>query len=593
MASIISCDSLTKTYGIRPLFTKISFGIDDGDRVGLIGPNGAGKSTLLQIIAGIEHADDGNVVSRRGCVVSYAAQKDEFDEGLTVKDILYSALRDCNIDEVEKDIRVSVICGKAGFKNTGQMATELSGGWKKRLALAAVFVVEPELLLLDEPTNHLDIEGIIWLEDMLRETKSASIIVSHDRYLLERAMTRIIEISTLYPDGYFGVSGVYSDFLMKRDEFMQNQISYQSALQAQVRQEVAWLQRGARARTTKAKGRIEDAMELISELGDVKDRNNQQRKADINFSTSGRRTKKLVKLKNVKKSFAGITVLKDVNYEIDSGMRIGLLGQNGSGKTTLLRMITGELPQDEGDIWCADDLKVVYFRQHRDSIDPSLTLRQALSPTGDQVEFRGSYMHVVTWAKKFLFTPEQLPLPVGELSGGERARIHISHLVRQPADILILDEPTNDLDIPSLEVLEDSLANFPGTLILVTHDRYMLDKLSSVLWALDDSGIVSEYADFSQWERAQLNKAEQKKQDKIRVNNRQKKLTWAEQRELETIEAVILEAEEEAARAEATLIEPEIYTDHKLLAETQNKVIVTQDRVRKLYERWEELENKV
>jgi ATP-binding cassette subfamily F protein uup len=202
-------------------------------------------------------------------------------------------------------------------------------------------------------------------------------------------------------------------------------------------------------------------------------------------------------------------------------------------------------------------------------------------------------MHVVTWAKKFLFTPEQLPLPVGELSGGERARIHISHLVRQPADILILDEPTNDLDIPSLEVLEDSLANFPGTLILVTHDRYMLDKLSSVLWALDDSGIVSEYADFSQWERAQLNKAEQKKQDKIRVNNRQKKLTWAEQRELETIEAVILEAEEEAARAEATLIEPEIYTDHKLLAETQNKVIVTQDRVRKLYERWEELENKV
>ncbi|MEI6519971.1 MAG: ABC-F family ATP-binding cassette domain-containing protein [bacterium] len=592
MASIISCDSLTKTYGIRPLFTNISFGIDDGDRVGLIGPNGAGKSTLLQIIAGIEHADEGNVVCRRGCVVAYAAQKDEFEEGLTVKDILNAALKDCQIDEEEKQIRVSVICGKAGFKNTGQMATELSGGWKKRLALAAGFVREPELLLLDEPTNHLDIEGIIWLEEMLRETKSASIIVSHDRYLLERAMTRIIEISTLYPDGYYGVSGVYSDFLMKRDEFMQNQISYQSALQAQVRQEVAWLQRGARARTTKAKGRIEDAMELISELGDVKDRNNQQRKADINFSASGRRTKKLMKLKNIKKSFAGITVLKNVDYEIDSGMRIGLLGQNGSGKTTLLRMITGELPQDEGDIWRADDLKIVYFRQHRDSIDPTLTLRQALSPTGDQVEFRGSYMHVVTWAKKFLFTPEQLPLPVGELSGGERARIHISHLVRQPADILILDEPTNDLDIPSLEVLEDSLANFPGTLILVTHDRYMLDKLSSVLWALDESGNISEYADFSQWERAQTNKPELKKEEKVRVNTRQKKLTWAEQRELESIESVILEAEEEAARLEASLIEPEIYSDHRLLNETQNKMMTAQEKVRKLYERWEELENK-
>jgi ATP-binding cassette subfamily F protein uup len=328
-------------------------------------------------------------------------------------------------------------------------------------------------------------------------------------------------------------------------------------------------------------------------LGDVKDRNNQQRKADINFSASGRRTKKLMKLKDIKKGFAGITVLKNVNYEIDGGMRIGLLGQNGSGKTTLLRMMTGELPPDEGDIWRADNLNIVYFRQHRDSIDPTITLRQALSPTGDQVEFRDSYMHVVTWAKKFLFTPEQLPLPVGELSGGERARIHISHLVRQPADILILDEPTNDLDIPSLEVLEDSLKNFPGTLVLVTHDRYMLDKLSSVLWSLDDKGNVSEYADFSQWEKAQTNKPEQKKEEKVRVNIRQKKLTWAEQRELETIETVILEAEEDAARAEAALIEPEIYADHRLLTETQNKVIATQEKVRKLYERWEELENKV
>jgi ATP-binding cassette subfamily F protein uup len=593
MASIITCDSVTKTYGIRPLFNNISFGIDDGDRVGLIGPNGAGKSTLLQIIAGVEHADNGNVVSRRGCVVAYSSQKDEFDEGHTIKDILQNALRDIKIDDEDKQIRISVICGKAGFKNTGQMAAELSGGWKKRLALAAAFVKEPDLLLLDEPTNHLDIEGIIWLEEMLRETKSASIIVSHDRYLLERAMTRIIEISTLYPDGYFGVSGVYSDFLLKRDEFMQNQISYQSALQAQVRQEVAWLQRGARARTTKAKGRIEDAMELISELGDVKDRNNQQRKADINFSSSGRKTRKLLKLRDIGKSFAGVTVLKNVNYEIDGGMRIGLLGQNGSGKTTLLRMITGELPTDTGDIWRADDLKVVYFRQHRDSIDPTITLRQALSPTGDQVEFRGSYMHVVAWAKKFLFSPEQLPLPVGELSGGERARIHISHLVRQPADILILDEPTNDLDIPSLEVLEESLVNFPGTLILVTHDRYMLDKLSSVLWALDGKGEIKDFADFEQWERAQNDKPEIKKEEKPRTNTRQKKLTWSEQRELENIESVILEVEEEAARAEASLLEPEIYADHKQLQDVQNKAAALQDKVRKLYERWEELENKV
>lgn len=601
MAILLNCDNVSKSYGVRPLFSGITFGVGEGERLGLIGPNGAGKSTLLQILAGIDGPDDGEVVMRRGLTVGLVPQVDHFADGLSVEAALLHALADSHLDLHERHVRADVMMGRLAFPDPAQPANALSGGWKKRLALARALVAEPDVLLLDEPTNHLDLEGILWLEQLLLDSSCACVMVSHDRYLLERVATRVVEISKAYPTGFLAVDGHYSHFLLGRDEFLQGQRALQQTLQAQVRQEVAWLQRGARARTTKAKGRIEDAMQLMTALSETQERNAQGRTVQISFTASGRQTKKLMVVKGLTKALGGRTLFCDLDLELTAGMRLGLLGANGMGKTTLLQMLAGELAPDAGTVWQAENLRVVYFQQLRQTLDPRQTLREALAPTGDQVEYRGQMIHVTAWAKRFLFSPEQLPLPVAELSGGEQARILIAHLMRQPADVLILDEPTNDLDIPSLEVLEASLADFPGTLVLVTHDRYMLDRLCTGILALEGGGRTGMYAEYAQWERAQAERelavktvgAVTKPATRpCEPKSTRKKLTWKEERELEGMEAAILDAESAVEAALQAMQDPVVLADHQALATWSHQHVETEARVAALYARWQELEEK-
>jgi ABC transport system ATP-binding/permease protein len=603
MTLLLSSKSLGKSFGVRPLFRDISIAFDDTEHTGLIGPNGSGKSTLLKIFAGLETADSGTIETRRQLRLGYLPQEDQFPAGLTAREVLIAAQHDGHADEHDRETRADILLGRIGFPDFHQPADALSGGWRKRLAIARELIREPDLLLLDEPTNHLDLEGILWLEELLTNARFGFVLVSHDRYFLENVTNRVVELNARYPDGFFSVNGHYSDFLERREGFLEAQAARQQALASRVRREVEWLRRGAKARTTKAKGRIDQAGRMMDELADLRIRNTAQAAAGIDFIASGRQTRKLLTTKKVTKSLGGRTLFADLDLTLSPGTRLGLLGPNGSGKTTLIRLLTGEVAPDSGEVWRADGLRVVRFEQNRQSLDRAETLRQSLSPMGEVVSFRGSSMHVSAWAGRFLFRREQLDLPVGDLSGGEQARVQIARLMLHPADLLILDEPTNDLDIESLEVLEESLADFPGALVLVTHDRFMLDRLSTDLLALDGRGGANFYASLTQWQAAQ-EAAEAAAQQAARPTaakpqaksdakpDAPKRLTYMEQRELEGMEERILSAEEELHAWQKQMDDPKVLADRNRLHDVCTKVDAAQKTVQDLYARWQELEGR-
>ena len=592
MAVLLSCQTLTKAYGARPLFHDISLGVGDGERMGLIGPNGAGKSTLLRIFAGEEKPDGGTVSPRRGLRTAYIAQEDLFPSGATVESVLTDALAGEPLDAVEREVQIEVALNRVGFDRRDQAVETLSGGWKKRLSLARALVREAELLLIDEPTNHLDLEGVMWLEGLLREASFAFILISHDRVFLENVTTRIVELHPQYAEGFLSVSGTYSNFLAQREEYLGAQANRQSALATQVKREIEWLQRGAQARSTKAQGRINQAGQMIDELAELKYRNGQTRTAGIEFSASGRQTRELLVGKDLTKSLGGKALFQRLGLTLAPGTRLGLLGPNGSGKTTLIKLLTGELAPDAGTVKRADGLRVVLFDQNRAQLDRSLSLRDALSPNSDNVIYRGNPMHVSGWAKRFLFKTEQLTTPIRYLSGGEQARILIAQLMLQPADVLILDEPTNDLDIPTLEVLEDSLLSFPGALVLVTHDRYLLENVSTDLLALDGKGGARHFASLTQWQAAQMPPptaapaASRPKVPAPALN----RLSTAERRELGQIEGKIEAAEEEVAALERQLEDPKVASDAPRLHEVWEALPIAREKAAALYARWEELE---
>src|SRR5262245_26944891 len=494
---LLSCEEVGKAYGARALFDRLSFALFEGDQVGLVGPNGSGKSTLLKILSGAEPPDRGSRALRTGVRVGYVPQDPAFPTGRTVDEILISALS--GVDEEDRPGRVAQALSRGGFADGRANVDTLSGGWKKRLAIARELAAEPDIVLMDEPTNHLDVEGILWLEDLLTERARAVLVVSHDRYFLEHVATRMLELNRVYPDGLFEAEGSYSAFLARRDEFLRGQAAYQDALANTVRREIEWLRRGAKARSTKAKGRIKPAGRLIEELQDARARG-LSATAGIDFTSSQRRTRRLLVARGLSVSRGGRRLVGELDLVVTPGTRVGLIGPNGSGKTSLLEVLAGVVPPDAGEIERADDLRVVRFEQERAGLEPAQSLRRALAPEGDAVMWQGRSVHVAAWAKRFLFRPEQLEVPVGHLSGGEQARILIARLMREPADLLILDEPTNDLDIPTLEVLEDSLAEFDGALVLVTHDRFMLERVSTVIVALDGLGGAATFADYAQWE---------------------------------------------------------------------------------------------
>ena len=597
---LLSCESISKSYGVKPLFSDLSLALFEGDHVGLVGPNGSGKSTLLKILAGIEKPDQGTRSVRRQLRIGYVRQEPSFPGGQTVEEVLAQVLIDEGFDPHEHGSRIARALSLGEFTQADQSTGLLSGGWKKRLAIARSLMMEPDVLLMDEPTNHLDLQGILWLERLLRNESRAFLVVSHDRRFLESIASRMLELNRCYVNGVFEAKGRYSDFLEQRDAALQAQTDYQASLANRVRREVEWLRRGPKARTTKAKARIDAAGEMIHELQEVESRH-EQAAAGIDFASSGRKSKQLLVATQISFSLGGKPIVTDLDLRLGPGQRLGLLGPNGSGKTTLLKLLSGELTPQRGTITRADKLRIVTFEQHRESLDPQATLRRSLAPAGDAVVYQDRSVHIVSWAKRFLFKPEQLDLPVSRLSGGEQARLLIARLMLQPADLLILDEPTNDLDIPTLDVLEESLLEFSGALVLVTHDRWLLDRVSTTLLALDGQGHAEWFADYAQWEAAQVRKGSNRESSDRSSGaepeagtaaspKKRKGLSYRDQREWERIEQTILKAEEALAACQAAVNDPAIVSDAEALRTRYAALDAAQAEVDRLYARWAALE---
>jgi ATP-binding cassette subfamily F protein uup len=609
MSNLLSCQDLSKAFGVQTLFSSVSLVLAQGDRVGLIGPNGSGKSTLLKILARLITADSGKIFQQRHVRVSYLAQADVFAEDRSCADNLYAAVADLHIEEVEQYNRVHSLLSRAEFPDPESPVRLLSGGWRKRLAICRALVVHPDVLVMDEPTNHLDIEGILWLEKLLKasipESPDAYLMVSHDRRFLENTVNRIVELSAAYPEGTLQIDGNYSAFLEKRDIFLEQQQEQEERLANKVRRENEWLSRGPKARATKAKSRKDAAYRLQDELVVLKQRNRVGTLVDISFDGTDRKTKKLLVATGISKGFEGRTLFSALDLTLSPGTRLGLLGRNGCGKSTLMQILAAAgadddsgVQSDSGTIKAADNLRIISFDQRREQLDQEQTLRRALAPDGDSVMYQDRSIHVASWAQRFLFRTDQLETPVSRLSGGEQARILIASLMRQPADILLLDEPTNDLDIPSLNVLEQSLNEFAGALVLVTHDRFMLDRICDQVLGFDGKGRATLFADYEQWLTALASgrAEEEKKQNKKKVQSKPvgkkfaKKLSYMDQREYDQMEEKILEAETRQEELETAIQEPELAADPAKLAECCEELEIVQQEIADLYARWEELE---
>jgi ATP-binding cassette subfamily F protein uup len=596
---LLGCEGISKAFGARPLFSGVRFSLFAGDHAGMVGPNGAGKSTLLRILAGLEAPDEGSVSLRKGVRVGYVPQDPVFAPGESVEEVVAGALAgEDRLEEHERGRRVAVALAKSGFGDPAAQTETLSGGWRKRLAIARELAREPDILLLDEPTNHLDVDAILWLETLLASEPKAFLAVSHDRYFLQRLTRRAFELNRAFAGGLLEVEGSYADLLEARDARLRNQAAYEETLANLVRREVAWLRRGPKARTTKAKARIQSAGRLIDELAESRDRSRAgEATVGLELAGSERRTKRLWECRGLSKSLGGRPLVSGLDLFLGPGTRLGVLGPNGSGKSTLLRLIVGEIAPDRGTVLAADRLRVAYFEQNRESLDPEVSLQRALAPEGDSVVYRERSLHVASWAKRFLFRPEQLVTPVGRLSGGEKARIVLARLMLRPADLLVLDEPTNDLDIPTLEVLEESLLEFPGALVLVTHDRYLIDRVSTRIVALDGSGRVGLYADYAQWEADQGRTPARKRSAPTPAPpppapSRTKRLSYREQREWEGMEAAVLAAEARVEEARRRAEDPLVATDAAALHSRFAALAAAQEEVDRLYARWAELEAK-
>ena len=608
MSTIVSCRSISKAFGAQRLFSGLNLVVHDGDRIGLIGPNGSGKSTLLRILCGLEDVDEGVIDRRSNLIVSYLAQDDVFIEHLGALDNLLEPLKDAPLPDAEKLNRAQALLSRIEFDDHQQEVALLSGGWRKRLSICRALVVEPDLLVLDEPTNHLDIEGIVWLERLIGSSSPLSpptfVVVSHDRRFLETCTNRTIELANSYPDGTFQVDATYSGFLEKKVQFLDQQHKLEQTLANKVRRETEWLRRGPKARTSKAKYRIDEAHRLHEQLDSVKAHNRVARDIDIDFTATGRKTKKLMEVKGLGLTVDGKTLFKDLSFTVTPGSRIGLVGRNGCGKSSLLDLlyssVSGETAVECGSVKVADNLAVANFTQDRRALDQKTTLRRALAPDGDGVVFRGRSLHVVSWAKRFQFKPDQLDTPVGTMSGGEQARILIAELMRQPADLLLLDEPTNDLDIGSLDVLEESLLEFEGGLILVTHDRYLLERVCDVVLGFVGDGVINAFGDYGQWLRAldgnggspERESRSEKRNKQPDRNKKSGRLSYLDQLEYDQMEEKILSGEAWCEELETKIADPELAADPDKLQSVWQQLDQARQEVDQLYRRWDELERK-
>ena len=604
MSILISAHQIRKAYGARPLFDALTFAVESGERIGLIGPNGAGKSTLLKILASQIQTDEGTLSIQRGLRVSYLEQTPTFKAGATIFESVLEGTLDPTDWECLASAREAI--SKLSLESAGIDAdmpvAQLSGGLKKRVALARELARQPDLLLLDEPTNHLDVESILWLEDLIDESSFATITITHDRLFLQNVSKRIIELDRRNMGGLLSVTGDYAQYLEVKNMMLATQERQETTMSNTLRREVEWLRQGAKARTTKQQARIQRAEVLKNDVAELAYRN-QTRTARLDFQTAERNPKKLIEAKDISKSYDGRILFKHFSCLFKPGTRIGLFGPNGCGKSTLIRILLDQETPDSGTLTRSDNLQVAYFEQSRDTLDPKKTLSKTLCPSGDFVDFRGGRTHIKSYLDRFLFSPGQMEMPVGKLSGGEQSRVLIAQLMLKPANLLVLDEPTNDLDIATLQVLENVLTDFTGSLLLVSHDRFFVDRVCNKILAFpprgSQTGEIVPFADLLQWKawhEEQL-RAGGKTAAQLATRpagqaegSKKKRLGFKEQRELDGMETTIHTLEAELAQVTEQSGLPEYSSNSVKLNELTGKMASLQSRIDDLYVRWGQLE---
>jgi ATP-binding cassette subfamily F protein uup len=611
MATILSVYQLSKSFAAKPLYTKLSFSVESGERIGLIGPNGAGKSTLLRIVSGQISPDSGSVSMNRGLRIGFLEQIPQFLPKATIHSTIMEGAIDIHdwqtISLAQEILSKLNLTEKEGFPEDTPI-DRLSGGWKKRVALARELLRQPDLLLLDEPTNHLDVESIMWLEDFLNEASFATITITHDRAFLQNICNRIIEVDRRNPGGLLSKVGSYADFLDSKELLIAGQEAQEERLRNTLRRETEWLRRGAKARTTKQQARINRHEEISSNVDDLAYRNKVST-VQIDFVSADRKPKKLLEATNISKSYNGKVIVPNLNLLISPKSRIGLLGPNGCGKSTLIRMLIGKEKPDTGSVYIADQIQVAYFEQNRESLDPNVSLLKTICPMGDFVDFGGTHVHARSYLGRFLFSHDQMDMPVGKLSGGEQSRLVIAQLMLLPANVLILDEPTNDLDTSTLDILEDVLKDFEGAVILVTHDRYFLDQVAQTILAFDTHSAnavqIIPFSGVTQWEAwyqtslqepvVEKSKSspttEMKASTDLQNSDPQKrKASQKEQKEFSNIEKKIKELESKLKTLESESLHPETHSNSQKLTSITKEMASLHGEIEKLFERWSELE---
>ncbi|MFJ9497658.1 ABC-F family ATP-binding cassette domain-containing protein [Brevibacillus centrosporus] len=581
---IVTVENLSKSYGEKVLFDNISFHIGEQQRIGLIGVNGTGKSTLLKIIAGLDTADSGKIVHANRFHVEYLPQNPSFDEDSSILDQVFygesaliqlmreyeGALADLQLspsdekkqsrvlalqtkmdaaDAWESNTQAKTILTQLGLHDFTQKVSELSGGQRKRVAMARALIQPADLLILDEPTNHIDNETVEWLEEYLSRYKGALLLVTHDRYFLDRVTNRTFELDR---GKLFSYEGNYATFLEKRAEREDNEAAAESKRQNLLRRELAWLRRGAKARTTKQKARVQRAEELRDRVVE-----GPGAKMDMALGAS-RLGKKVIELEQISKSYGDRQLIKDFSYIMLPGDRVGIIGPNGSGKSTLLNMLAGRIQPDAGTIDIGQTVKIAYYTQDSVEMNEKLRVIEYVKEAAEVIQTSdGESITASQMLERFLFSPHMQYTPISRLSGGERRRLYLLRTLMGEPNVLFLDEPTNDLDIQTLSILEDYLEQFPGAVITVSHDRYFLDRTVDHLFAFEGQGRIRDfmgnYSEYLEERRAQkavaapapaVSSEKSENSNANRGNNRTKKLSYKDQKEWDEIEGKIAALEE-------------------------------------------------
>ena len=639
--TLLRAANVQLTFGSRTVFEGLTLTIEEGERVGLVGVNGSGKSSLMKIMAGVSRPDAGELQLRRGARVTYLPQEPEFAEGATVASelsVLQGPLREALAahaelsrklestpaegheklleqlsalsDRIEQlggwdtEHHAKTLLDRLGVKDWDRPVAQLSGGLRKRVAIARALLTRPDLLMLDEPTNHLDADTVDWLEEELDKLPGALLLVTHDRYFLDGLVDRMVEIQP--GGGVVSYPGNYEAYVEQKLAAQENASLAQHKRERWISQEVAWLRRGPEARRTKSKARIERARKLMAEKGFQR-----PKVAGLQVLAAPRLGHTVIEAEGIEKSYGERRVLKGVDFRLQRGERVGIVGPNGVGKTTFLRVLLGELLPDAGKLVIGKNTKVAYYDQTRASLDPEQTVYDAASHGEDWVELGDTKIALRDYLDDLLFPVPMQKQKVAALSGGERNRLLLARLFLEGANVLVLDEPTNDLDIVTLNVLEGLLLSFTGSVLLVTHDRYFLDKVATSILAFEGDGRVTRYeGNYAMYRRlkeqaeaaraAEASTSAPKKEaapppasEASKSARKPGKLSYKEQRELEGMEAAIEAAETRKAELEAKLADPAVYSSATKVPELQRELETAGAEVDRLYARWQELQSLV